>query len=418
MLLWLGGFQSTYNNFDKAVFFQIVFFIAVCLPVLILKAPKKIKFPRPNRFDRKIFLISIAISIFSLAFLLYDRIYVQNISYSGGACLARMQMTRMGLEREGVSSLFSVIGQLFGYTYFVTAAFAVTRNVSRRTFWIIMSISFIILMLQAQVAASRSSLILFATFIFAAASMRVADGEMPRIKLIDIAMTALFGLVAIGFILSIFSCRAAASNQTTAEYARDFTEFLGAKKDSSRDLPEGVSASPEVAASKSDSTSEGWRSTYWGGLFSITALYTVHSAYTFAGIISLPPDSLILTLDGPLYLLNRIGIHIDTGTATASLAGRFPSLPGTLYHDFGGIGVVLGGLALGLALWAATKIVSRTNANVLAVGIACAVFTTAYTSPLLLATNIMAFPFVCFGFVAVPTLTYLLYYQTGKTQET
>lgn len=408
LLLWLAGFESIYDSFGKAVLFQILFVAAVCLPVLIFRAPEKISFNRPSRHDRKIFLFSVAIGVLALCFLLLDRFYVQNIDYSGGACMARWQMSRMGLEREGVSSSFSVIGQLLGYTYFVAATTVMTRAVSRRTFWIIMGMAFLLLMVQAQVAASRTPLILFATFVFAAASMRVADGGMPRVKFVDLVMTVLLGLVAVGFILSIFSCRAAASHQTTAEYAQDFTEFLGAK--------EGATAGPtQSPVSEVRVPTEGWRSTYLGGLFSITALYTVHSAYTFAGIISLPADDQILTMDGPLYLLKRAGIHIDNGTPNQVLAGRFPSLPGTLYHDFGWAGVLFGGLILGVALWLATHMVARTHANVLAVGVACAIFTIAYTSPLLLATNIAVFPFVCFGYLVVPVVAYFaLFLNRGK----
>ncbi|WP_144377533.1 hypothetical protein [Mesorhizobium amorphae] len=53
LLLWLAGFESIYDSFGKAVLFQVVFFVAVCLPVLILKAPDKISFNRPSSMTEK-----------------------------------------------------------------------------------------------------------------------------------------------------------------------------------------------------------------------------------------------------------------------------------------------------------------------------------------------------------------------------
>ncbi|MGY4468386.1 hypothetical protein ACVWWK_004095 [Bradyrhizobium sp. LB9.1b] len=390
-LLATAGYTASRSGLKEAIVYQVLFVLAVCAPVLLLAAPRAPVVTSTDSFDRSVIAGSLSIGVIALACLVADRLVVQGIDYSGGACIAREQMTRLGLERQGVSSLLSVVGQLFGYAYFVAVTLVVTRLVPRKTFWLVMGIAFCLMIVQAQVAASRSPLILFASFVFAGICIRIAEGSLPRIKPLDIVLTIVFGLVAAGFVLSVFSCRAAASNQTTAEYAQGFTEFLGAKE----------------AVEHGAESQLGWRKTYWGGLFSIAALYFVHSAYTFAGIISLPADSQILTLDGPIYLLQRVGLHISSSDANPNLSGRFPSLPGTLYHDGGLLAVLIGGLVLGLSLWASSHLVSRYKVNVVMSGVACAVMSIAYTSPLLLATNMMAFPFICFGFLSVPIIAYL-----------
>jgi hypothetical protein len=121
----------------------------------------------------------------------------------------------------------------------------------------------------------------------------------------------------------------------------------------------------------------------------------------------MPPDGSILTLVGPLSLLKRVGIHIGDGTESEQISGRFPSLPGSIYHDIGFVGLLVCGLILGIVIWLSGVLLSKFEGSVLVLGIASAVYTIAYISPLLLATNIMSFPFVCFGFVAVPIFAYI-----------
>jgi len=399
LFLASAGYTANHSGLTEAVMYQVMFVISVSAPVMLLPAPPHPEVSSPSKFDRAVFAVALSLGMAAFLFLVADRLFIQGIDYSNGACIARGQMTRLGLERHGVSSPLSVFGQLFGYTYFVASTLVVTRSVSRKTFWLVMGLAFFILMLQAQVAASRSPLILFASFTFAGLCIRIVEGGIPRIKPIDVVLTVLFGLIAVGFVLSIFSCRAAASNQTTSEYAQGFTEFLGAKEAT------GTASVGDAVETQKDQL-PAWRQTYVGGLFSITALYLVHSAYTFAGLISLPPDTRTLTLDGPIYLLQRVGLKVSNGEANEALSGRFPSLPGTLYHDVGVAGMILGGLVLGLSIWGALHLVSRLQANVVTIGIACAVLSVAYTSPLLLATNMMSFPFICFGFTVVPIIAY------------
>ena len=393
-LLYLQGLSAKSGNLSTAVFYEVAFVGLVLatvaiLPLKALPPPKALSF-----YDRIAIFVGLAIGVLALASLFGDRM-IQGISYADGVCYARGQMTRLGQQREGVSSIFSVLGQLLGYAYFVPAAIVTIRQVSRKTFWGVIAASFAILMLQSEVAASRSTIMLFGMFGFAAICLRVSSGKLPRIRLIDVAMSALIAAAALGFILNVFACRATASKMTTEQYYHEFEGFLGAS-------PSDKAGSPKTDASPASKRSSGGK---LHGLLGITALYATHSAFTFASIVSLPPNHYLMTLSGPAVLLKKIGIDIENGQEQDTVTGRFPSMPGSFYNDFGVFGILVVAVALGVAMWLGTLLLSLVPTSLFMVGFACAVLAILYVSPLLFALNIMAFPFVCFAFVAVPAVS-------------
>ncbi|MBN9007088.1 MAG: hypothetical protein J0H40_16940 [Rhizobiales bacterium] len=389
-LLALSGSISRYPNFSRAVVYELAFVVFVSAPLLLLPSssqigpwPTRLSLPRLERHGLALIFSGLGISAIALVSLFIDRM-IQGIDYTHGACIAREQMTQLGLLRSGVSSPFSVIGQLFGYTFFVPVAVVMMWDVTRKLFWVVMSSAFLLLMVQSELAASRSTIMLFGTFVLAMIGIRTALGGCPRLRQVDLGMSVALGAIAIGFILYVFVCRADASNMSPQQYARSFESYLGVKR--------------SILLPTTDQPGEIGKIS---GVLAIAVMYATHSAFTFAGLLTRSDSDSLLLFSGPRELLSKVGIHLG-GAGQTDFSGRFPSLPGALYHDFGLPVMLATGVLLGIAMWGAMVALRVFPGRVFVIGAASAIYIIAYLSPLMFAVDIMAFPFICFGFVIIP----------------
>lgn len=398
ILLAMPGMDSAYENFGLAVTYEVMFVAVAAVPLFFLLSTRPTTFRTQANGSAVLAAIGICLSLLAVSSLFVDKL-LSGINYSDGLCLARYQMNALGEQRAGgISSPFSVIGHLFSYSFFVSTGVVLTRPVSRTLFWTVILTAFVCLMALSIVASSRSTILLFCAFVGGFLCIRIMAGSLPRVKLIDAALAAVVLLGCAWFVVGVFDCRAKASGLTTAEYAEDFAPFLGAKINpatppaSDTPVSEGPSMPPAPVAS--------------GGL-SMVILYAVHSAYTFAWIISEPEGGNIL-LGAPRLLLAKVGI--GSGVESWGLSGRFPSLPGALYHDFNLVGMILGALALGVGVWVATRILGRWPNSVVALGVVAAAAATLIISPLHFVGEIIAFPFIMLSFLVVPGIALLIGY--------
>lgn len=389
LLMALGSFQSSYSNFWLAIAYQVSF---VGIVILIYAALPKVK-ARSEDGPSIIPLAAVGLIVSAAAIIsLFLSKKLAGIDYSIGLCYARNQMGQLG--RQG--TILSAFGNIFSYAFFVPVVAAISGNVGRRIFWTVMGISFAFLMALSIVTASRSTLLLFVGFSAAAVCIRLVLGRgIPRIKVADIACVVGI-LAAISFFIgSVFACRVDASHISTKQYQVSFQKYMGMEGEY-----------------YDDSLDENLKSQA-SGLVGMTVLYLVHSAYTFDGILSLPDtgDGQIL-FQYPRELLARAGLV--TPPEDWILSGRFSSVPGALYHDYGIAGLLAGSAFLGVLSWAAATAVRRFQSNVAVTGAAAAVFTIIFLSPLHPAEEFMSFPFICFLFVAIPAFAHL--FSNGRRE--
>src|SRR5690606_20032397 len=71
--------------------------------------------------------LGILLSAIGLALLIYDRLVIQDIDFGAGLAAARMQWMEQGRSRTSPSSMFSVLGYLFGSVYFASLTTALSR---------------------------------------------------------------------------------------------------------------------------------------------------------------------------------------------------------------------------------------------------------------------------------------------------
>lgn len=448
LLIWLGycaviglfNFRSAHDNLAAALLWQFAFVALVAAPVLLFSVGGRDGAPAPSRLSLDwIVGLSLGLSAIAICSLAFDKWRI-GIDYSDGVCYARYQMTRLGLERTGVSSAFSVFGNLFGSAFFVAAAAVITQPTSRRKTYIVLALAFLCLIALSTIAATRTIIMLFTAMCVACACLRYASAvPLPRLKWFDFALPLVMLAGAIYFVIADFNCRAEASNLSATEYMQDFAPVLGAEVASSGEStaaatekatavasdsgatddgasPTASSAAPKTESASAEPAGEGGLDVLVAdkvtGLGGMAILYLVHSAYTFAAILSLPPEEARVMFTHPLEMLARIGL-IEPPNSNWALAGRFTSLPGGLYHDFGALGLVVGSIILGLLGMGAAYILRAFPTNVFAVGIVAGYYTVLFLSPIHFAVDFAAFPFICVSFIVVTVGAWLASLLSG-----
>ncbi len=411
--IWIGyyallasiPFSTPFDTFSLAIGYQILFVGLTVAPFVATSLLWRRSAPTFQRLSPNmtgaIVAVGLLLSVLALISLAYDKLFLLGIDYTKGVCLARYEMGRLGEGRVGPNSAFSFFGHLFGYSYFVPLAVVMVMPVSRRLAYLTVVVSFVCLMAMSFVASSRSAVLVVAAFVLAFVCIRlILRTPMPRLRLVDYLAGAAMALIAVGFVLQVFNCRANASGMTASEYAEDFAEFLGAKATGRVLTEEELARQREIAKRMNAIFVD-------GGSVTLAVLYAVHSAYTFSGILALPDDGAWVMFSQVSSLLRKAGIR--TGLIHSwTLSGRFSSLPGALYHAFKLWGIVAGALLLGGAAAGMRYVLERRGNSVVLIGVTAAIMAIMFLSPIHFAADFVAFPFICFSFLAVPSIAALV----------
>ena len=381
-------YPATTEAFALQCTFVALVLVSYTLTHAILGKPG---LPVAGRFDLSttptLIRIALGMSIIGFFFLTYDKVYIQGIDFSDGIAVAREEWRRGGEEREGqVSSIFSVMGYLMGSGYYVAAVLAVTQVrvlSARKRVWVLLG-SFMLLMANSAITGGRSNVLLIAVFILGALAAR---GGLNLRKLFDTQAQRRTVIVAAGLALAytlfIFYQRAQASDVSALEYALDFLPFLGLEADEwYRSLMEGSIASSLSA------------------ILVLAVSYVTHSFATVATIIDAPTEEKTIMFLHIRGILNKLGL-VNPPDGDWFLAGRFPSFPGALWHQYGGIGFVFGSLLLGVISAFANAWTARQPARLLPLGVFVMVYGVLLLTPALFAADFLSFPFVAAAFVLI-----------------
>lgn len=387
--------HSIYPATSEAFALQCIFvglvLLAYTLAHVLLGSPA---LPVAGRFDipntPTLIRIALGMSIVGFFFLIYDKIYIQEINFSDGIAIAREEWRRVGEEREGqVSSIFSVLGYLVGSGYYVAAVLAVTQVKAlsaRQRVWVLLG-CFVLLMVNSALAGGRSNVLLIAVLVLGAMVSRrgLSLRKLFETKLQRRTVITAAGL-ALSYTLFIFYQRAQASDTSAQEYVIDFLPFLGLEADGwYREIMEGGNASSLSA------------------VLVLAVSYLTHSFATFAAIIDAPAEDktiIFLHIEG---ILRKLGL-LSPPDGDWFLAGRFPSFPGALWHQYGAIGFVLGSLLLGATSAIANAWTARQPSRLLPLGVFVMFYGILLLTPALLAADFLSFPFVAAAFVIVSLL--------------
>jgi len=329
--------------------------------------------------------IAILLSLVGLAALVYDKIYVQGIDYTQGLAVARQEWRELGEEREGhASSVFSVVGYLCGSAYFVATVLAITqtRLISpRERLWTLL-VSFALVLANSVLTGGRSSILLFATFVVSAIIAR--KGLSLRRLISSRRQRQLLKALTIGapvYVVYIFYARADANGKSALDYAIDFLPFLGLE------------------------AQEWYRQTLNGSfLSSVSAMcvlalsYLTHSFAIMAAIVDAPTEDKQIMFLEAADILYKVGLTPQPDFDWF-MSGRFPSVPGALWHEFGWSGLFFGSVSLGAACGGCTVWTTLHPNRLLPLGAYVMAGSTLLLSPAFFAADSLSFPFVFGSFV-------------------
>lgn len=389
LLLVLLPLTLLYPNASEALFIQVLFvsltltsFIGVSRVLFFHGAGDGVG-DIPN--GKTLILSGLLLSLMGLSLLVFDKIFIQGIDYSHGLADAREQWRRLGLERQGVSSIFSVAGYLLGSGYFVSLAITIAhpdllKSIHRN---LVYGFCIALCLGNSIITGGRSTLLLLGAFGLAARAIRAPSSASSRVNPTSLVLgTLTLGLVC-SYILYVTFERARSNGISVDLYVMHGVNSLGMKLDDwyLRTL-DGSFASSVSAA------------------LVFAGAYIVHSFSTVAAMVdALPEDKTIVFFYG-FQLVSKLGL-IAAPDGDWFLAGAFPSLPGAFWHQFGMIGVVLSAVVLGGICAVSEAIYRAAPRSLLALGARIGCCVVLILSPLLFAGDLLAFPFVVIAFVVL-----------------
>lgn len=342
---------------------------------------------------RRLVLTSMALGMAGFLALVFDKIFVQHIDFTQGIAVARYLWRNEAEARSGgVSSVFSVAGYLFGFTFFVTAALshlhweALTPAIRRLA---LASVVFLV-MANSFLTGGRSIILVQLAAVFVTGGIRVMGGRkfFPGKSLRSLAWAAAIGVGAIGYSIYVFSERATANGVDPGTYAVGMLRYLGGEPTEGFNamdaLPDGIAGVAQF--------------------FVIAGAYLTHSFGTLESLLTMDSTPGNASFVFARVLLARFGL-LESADEQWILTGRFPTLPGALWYDFGWTGILLGGACTGFLLGLVRPILTMRPAGIV-IGASIAVVITALLAPLLLAPDLLAFPFMIVGFAIMDGIAY------------
>lgn len=405
LILWLVN-PVSYNGGEVwgAIFLLFIFvavsvFVALGVQGVFISAPR-IRLARPRRglgvkelsFILK---ISILLSLIGTACLFYDRMVIQGIDYTRGIAVARSTWNNEEKLRGGISSWASVVGYLIGSDYFVAAVFCFLHweRIPRKLGVCALLTVIVLLGLNSFLLGGRSIVMMLFCTLFATGMLRHMYGKpfLPGRKRTH-RIIGLIVLVGISYSMYVFHARAVASDMAPVVYARNNVLWLGGKPTSTFDAIGSVSKPVADVLYLSVQVDA----------------YLTHSL----GILQLAMDAPNRPGTASFLYAREIlsKFHLTTpGDPNWLFAGRFITMPGFIWYDYGWGGVILAALVLGLCLGCCQVIVANRNAAGIGMVFALAVWLTALLSPLLISMDIMSFPWMVLGFIEMSVVAFVRY---------
>jgi hypothetical protein len=391
--------HSIYPNVLAAFLLQLVFTMLVLLGyVLASPGLREIVMPLPSEgemyFTRRLIKLSFWMSLAGFLMLLFDKIYIQHIDYTHGLAVAREQWRDLGEAREGrASSIWSILGYPLGSAYYVSAVLVITQAtvLSARERLRAIGAALLFALANSVITGGRSNFLLLAIISLAALSarrgLRIRDIFSTRGQ--RRFMTAAVVLSGI-YIVFIFVGRARSGDQLAYDYVVNFLPWMGVAFDHWYVV----------------SVSQGWIGTV-GHMTVLTLGYLSHSFATTAAIMDAPhEDDKVIIFRNFAEILFKFGL-ISRPDMDWFLVGKFPSVPGALWHQFGAVGFAIGSLLLGVvaswtSMWAAGS-----PRHLLPLGMYVFVGATLFLTPYVCAADLLSFPSVVVAVVVLAALSRL-----------
>lgn len=388
--------HSIYPAIGAAFALQLAFVLLVATGLLVAGAAlgvKRMPVLEATRLRdaRRIVRLAAWLSLLGLVLLVYDKIAIQGVDYSDGLAVAREQWREIGEEREGrASSIFSALGYLVGSSYYVmlVVLLAQPHVFSNRERIVYAAVGFAFALANSVITGGRSNFMLIAMFAVAALTARRGLGLGVVFPHRGQQRGIAIGLaLVVAYAVYVFFARAQASGALVELYVEHFLPYMGVDFDPWYwDAVRGHE----------------WLATV-GHMTILVVGYLTHSMATFAGIIDGPPESKVILFGNAAGILYKLGL-VGRPDDAWFLAGRFPSVPGALWHQFGAVGFVVGALLLGMASGLSCWLAARAPRALFPLGLYAMAGATLILTPYVFAPDFLSFPFVFTAFVILSAL--------------
>jgi hypothetical protein len=258
----------------------------------LMSAGRPLRIPELERLIR----ISLGMATVGFLCLCFDRIVLQGIDFSQGIAVARHLWRASDESRQGVSSIFSVLGYLLGFAFFVatTLAHLHWEMLTRRTRWSVVGMVALLVALNSLLTGGRSIVLIQLACVVAVGAIRSMQGlKMLPGRGARIWIGASLAMVAaVGYSLYVFSERAAAGNSLPERYVAGMLWYLGGSPTegfySLNVLPESVAAIAQFAT--------------------VAGAYLTHSYGTFESVLEMQSTPGSVSFGFIRDLLAKLGI--------------------------------------------------------------------------------------------------------------
>lgn len=336
----------------------------------------------PPKYLNTIIYYTTFLSIISVCFIIFDRIIIQGIDYSKGVVFAREQWRIVGEDRDGFSSVFSLIGNMLSGFPIILASllYLYYERLNGRVLFISLIGAILTIGGSTFLTGGRSIVMMFSLSLLLIGLIRRFRGIGFIPKKTSTFLRINFSVIFISafiYTVYVFHLRAVAGGNSSLTYMVSTLEHLGGKY---------LGEERYMTSFMSDVVN----------YLNITGAYLVHSVWTLQSILDLNNYDGVVTFT--FYRVNLARV-IDMKTSTGwDFSGLFSTYLGAFYYDYGLGGAILSSILIGVLMFVSTLILYSKDLTILHIGIFLSSMYIVMLSPLLFAADIMSFPFILFGF--------------------
>ncbi|GAA4364694.1 hypothetical protein [Kangiella marina] len=390
ILYWSGVLLlPVYSIYAQAIAtftFQLLF---LCM-ILFGYTLSKIINVRPSSYVNKIYQPNsqviyylLALAVIGTIFLFLDKLLVKGLDYSKGLLAAGNEWRHSEENSSGVSSFYTLLGYPLA-VLFIPAMIILFRMKENGAKNLRSAIILIILLalFNAILTGGRSVILLTIGYAIASWNTYSAIPNKQNVKTKKVKLILVSTFAGIGFlyyISYIFVSRAMLSDIKPSHYIGKMLGYLG------------LEIYPWFEAFINSGP--------FGlllGLLVLTASYITHSFATFSGLINAENHGETILFLMPLQQLAKFNI-VAAPNGEWPLAGRFPSLPGALYYQFGVWGMIIISFFTGFVAGLSNTLTRAFRHSILLQLFRDTLFITLLFSPFLFAIDFMHAPIVIFS---------------------
>lgn len=397
--------KALYNREEDVFFLNLIWLSTTMLSIGVLlsgdRLLRTVLYPRKamsKRQFQKLFLFVGGISLIGVTFIIIDRIFVRGLDYSQGFRAARYAWLNSTLEGKG-GSFFSVVGNLSVPFSYCTLFLALYHWESLKIIYKLLGIvsGYGVQFIMAMLNGGRSQILIMLIYTGTVFVMRKASGKkfIPHFKhkqLMNVAvLVACIGILV--YMKAIFF----AFEKNTFVATDNLLQSLG--------------------GTFTDSYRKSGGNDFLNLVIDIVA-YLFHGQWMTGMMMEYPINKRIGSSTFYIFLHYLEKLHIVSNAVDRTIASSvFLTLQGSLFYDFGYIGVIGGGVAFGSLFGYAVKMIDKSvkMLSCIQVLFIITVFAIMFGAPITPIYGLGGYVFIIYAMILMDILTRILYGRVSWT---